>query len=44
MSLRPPHHACTDVEAAFNGDRDDDDVEGGELGAASDTEEDAMSE
>jgi len=35
---------CTDVEAAFNGDRDDDGGEGGDLGAASDMEEDAMSE
>jgi len=35
---------CTDVEAAFNGDRDDEEVERGDLGAASDTEKDAMSE
>jgi len=38
------NEVCTDVEAAFNGDRDDDEVEGGDLGAASDMEEDSMSE
>jgi len=41
---RAVDEVCTDVEAAFNGDRDDDEVEGGDLGAASDTEEDAISE
>jgi len=34
----------TDAEAAFNGDRDDDEVDGGDVGVASDAEEDAMSE
>jgi len=41
---RAVDEVCTDVEAAFNGDRDDEEVERGDLGAASDTEEDAMSE
>jgi len=34
---RAVDEVCTDVEAAFNGDRDDEKVEGGDLGAASDT-------
>jgi len=41
---RAVDEVCTDVEVAFNGDRDDDEVEGGDLSAESDTEEDAMSE
>jgi len=41
---RAVDEVCTDVEAAINGDRDDDEVEGGDLGGASDAEEDAMSE
>ena len=40
--LPPPHNACTDVEAAFIGDQDDEEVEGGDLGAASDTKANAM--
>jgi len=41
---RPVDEECTDVEAAFNGDRDDEEVQGGHLGAARDKKEDAMSE
>ena len=43
-NYRAVDEVCTDVEAAFNGDRDDDEVEGGDLDGASDAEEDAMSE
>jgi len=35
---------CSDIESTFNGDRDDNEVEGSALGAASDTEHDAMSD
>jgi len=41
---RAVHEVSNDVEAVFNGARDDEDLEGGDLGAACDTDHDAMSE